>query len=176
MFEIRIHSRGGEGGVTTARLLALAAFRDGKYATACPVYGAERRGAPVVAYVRIDDRPIRVYSRIQHPDLVVVLDHSLMDSVDVLAGMKPGGKILVNSTHPFAVPGHSVYYVDLTAIALSLDLVVAGSPVLDTTVIGALARIGIISQESSRKAITEMFSDERNVRAADAAFAGVGES
>ena len=78
MYEIRIHSRGGQGGVTAARLLALAAFRDGKYATACPFYGAERRGAPVVSYVRIDDRPIRVYSQIRNPDLVVVLDPSVM--------------------------------------------------------------------------------------------------
>ena len=92
MYEIRIHSRGGQGGVTAARLLALAAFRDGKYATACPFYGAERRGAPVVSYVRIDDRPIRVYSQIRNPDLVVVLDPSVMEVVDVLHGLKVGGK------------------------------------------------------------------------------------
>lgn len=174
MYEIRIHSRGGEGGVTAARLLALAAFRDGKYATACPVYGAERRGAPIVSYVRIDDHPIRIYSQIRNPDLVVVLDHSLMDSVDVLRGLKPDGRVLVNSSHPVTIPGHSVYVVDLTAISLSLDLVVAGNPVLDTPVIGALAKIGVISPKSARKAIGEMFSDERNIRAADAAFSGVG--
>ena len=92
MYEIRIHSRGGQGGVTAARLLALAAFRDGKYATACPFYGAERRGAPVVSYVRIDDRPIRVYSQIRNPDLVVVLDPSVMEVVDVLHGLKVRGK------------------------------------------------------------------------------------
>ncbi len=96
MYEIRIHSRGGQGGVTAARLLALAAFRDGKYATACPFYGAERRGAPVVSYVRIDDRPIRVYSQIRNPDLVVVLDPSVMEVVDVLHGLKSGGKVLIN--------------------------------------------------------------------------------
>ena len=72
MFEIRIHSRGGQGGVTAARLVALAAFRDHKYATACPFYGAERRGAPVVSFVRIDDNPIKVYSQIRKPDMVVV--------------------------------------------------------------------------------------------------------
>ena len=65
MFEIRIHSRGGQGGVTAARLLAMAALHDGKYATACPFYGAERRGAPVVSFVRIDDHPIKVYSQIR---------------------------------------------------------------------------------------------------------------
>ena len=99
MYEIRIHSRGGQGGVTAARLLALSAIHDGKYATACPFYGAERRGAPIVSFVRIDDKPIKVYSQIKKPDLVVVLDASVMDVVDVLQGLKKGGKVLVNSTH-----------------------------------------------------------------------------
>jgi len=66
MFEIRIHSRGGQGGVTAARLLALAAIHDGKYATAAPFYGAERRGAPIVSFVRIDDKPIKIYSQIKN--------------------------------------------------------------------------------------------------------------
>jgi len=170
MFEIRIHSRGGQGGVTAARLLALGAFRDGKYATACPFYGAERRGAPVVSYVRIDDHPIRVYSQIRNPDLVVVLDPSVMEVVDVLHGLKPGGRVLINATKVEEVPGHVVYTVDLTGIALSLNLVIAGSPILNTPVLGALAKMGIISAESAKRAIKEMFSDERNVRAAEAAY------
>jgi pyruvate ferredoxin oxidoreductase gamma subunit len=170
MFEIRIHSRGGQGGVTAARLLALGAFRDGKYATACPFYGAERRGAPVVSYVRIDDHPIRVYSQIRNPDLVVVLDPSVMEVVDVLHGLKPGGRVLINATKAEEVPGHVVYTVDLTGIALSLNLVIAGSPILNTPVLGALAKMGIISAESAKRAIKEMFSDERNVRAAEAAY------
>jgi pyruvate ferredoxin oxidoreductase gamma subunit len=170
MFEIRIHSRGGQGGVTAARLLALAAFRDGKYATACPFYGAERRGAPVVSFVRIDDRPIKVYSQIRTPDLVVVLDTSVMDVVDVLHGLKEGGKVLLNATHASDQKGHKTYVVDLTGIALKQNLVVAGSPILNTPVLGALAKIGIISHDSAKKAISEMFSDERNVRAAEAAY------
>src|SRR5512136_3433437 len=97
MFEIRIHSRGGQGGVTAARLLALAAIHDGKYATAAPFYGAERRGAPIVSFVRINDAPIRIYSEIKKPDMVVVLDASVMDVVDVLQGLKAGGKVLINS-------------------------------------------------------------------------------
>ena len=105
MFEIRIHSRGGQGGVTAARLLAMAALHDGKYATACPFYGAERRGAPVVSFVRIDDHPIKVYSQIRNPDLVVVLDASVMDVVDVLNGLKKGGKVLINSAHKQEFPG-----------------------------------------------------------------------
>jgi pyruvate ferredoxin oxidoreductase gamma subunit len=171
MYEIRIHSRGGQGGVTAARLLALAAFRDGKYATACPFYGAERRGAPVVSYVRIDDHPIMIYSQIRNPDLVVVLDPGIMDVVDVLQGLKPDGKVLINATRAEKIPGHTVYAVDLTGIALSLDLVMGRSPILNTPVMGALAKMGIISPESAKNAIKEIFSDERNIRAAEAAYA-----
>jgi pyruvate ferredoxin oxidoreductase gamma subunit len=170
VFELRIHSRGGEGGVTAARLLAIAAIHDGKYASACPFYGAERRGAPVVSFVRIDDRPIRVYSQIRRPDLVVVLDASLLGVVDVLSGLKIGGTILINSAHRHEYPGFITYNIDLTGIALREDLVIAGSPILDTPLLGAIARIGIISQDSTKKAITELFTDERNVKAADAAY------
>jgi len=170
MFEVRIHSRGGQGGVTAARLLATAALHDGKYATACPFYGAERRGAPVVSFVRIDNHPIKVYSQIRQPDLVVVLDASVMETVDVLHGLKKGGRVLINSTHKPEFAGHMTYNVDLTGIALKEDLVVAGSPILNTPVLGALAKLGIISRESAKEAIRGMFSDERNVKAAEAAY------
>ena len=170
MFEIRIHSRGGHGGVTAARLLAMAALYDGKYATACPFYGAERRGAPVVSFVRIDDHPIKVYSQIRDPDLVVVLDASVMDVVDVLNGLKKGGRVLINSARKQEFAGFATSNVDLTGIALRENLVVAGSPILNTPVLGALAKMGICSAESVKKAIREMFSDEKNVKAAEAAY------
>lgn len=170
MFEIRIHSRGGQGGVTAARLIALAAIRDGKYASAFPFYGAERRGAPVVSFVRIDNRPIRVYSQIREPDLVVVLDASVMDTIDVLHGLKQNGTVVINSARKHEFPGFKTYNVDLTGIALMENLVVAGSPILNTPVLGALARLGIITADSAKKAIAEIFTDERNVKAADAAF------
>lgn len=170
MFEIRIHSRGGQGGVTAARLLAMAALHDGKYATACPFYGAERRGAPIVSFVRIDDKPIKVYSQIRQPDMVVVLDASVMDVVDVLHGLKKGGRIFLNSAHKKEFAGFESHNVDLTGIALRENLVVAGSPILNTPVLGALATMGIITADSAKKAIREMFSDERNVKAAEAAY------
>jgi pyruvate ferredoxin oxidoreductase gamma subunit len=170
MYEIRIHSRGGQGGVTAARLLALAAFGDGKYATACPFYGAERRGAPIVSFVRIDDEPIKIYSQIHEPDLVVVLDTSIMDVVDVLQGLKDDGTVLLNSAHPLEGCGATCLNVDLTGIALSLDLVIAGSPILNTPVLGALAKMGIVTLPSVRKAIRATFDDERNVKAAEAAY------
>jgi len=170
MFEIRIHSRGGQGGVTAARLLAMAALYDGKYATACPFYGAERRGAPIVSFVRIDDKPIKVYSQIRQPDMVVVLDTSVMDVVDVLQGLKKGGRIFINSAGKREFSGFECRNVDLTGIALRENLVVSGSPILNTPVLGALAKMGIITSESGKLAIREMFSDERNVKAADAAY------
>ena len=170
MYEIRIHSRGGQGGVTAARLLALSAIHDGKYATACPFYGAERRGAPVVSFVRIDDSPIRIYSQIKKPDMVLVLDASIMDVVDVLQGLKKGGKVLINSTHKIDFAGFLSSHVDLTGIALRENLVVAGSPILNTPVLGALAKMGIVSVDSAKKSIREMFSDERNVKAAETAY------
>ena len=170
MYEIGIHSRGGQGGVTAAKLLALAAFRDGKYATACPFYGAERRGAPVVSFVRIDDEPIKIYSQIHEPDLVIVLDASIMDVVDVLQGLKKNGTVLLNSAHPISGCNGICRHVDLTGIALATNLVVAGSPILNTPVIGALAKMGVVSLPSARAAIQEMFSDERNVKAAEAAY------
>ncbi|MCX6692498.1 MAG: 2-oxoacid:acceptor oxidoreductase family protein [Methanoregula sp.] len=179
MYEIRIHSRGGQGGVTAARLLAMAALHDGKYATACPFYGAERRGAPVVSFVRIDDYPIRIYSQIREPDLVVVLDASVMETVDVLHGIKKGGRVFINSAHLHEFAGFVTYNVDLTGIALKINLMVAGSPILNTSVLGALAKIGIItagsakgivSADSAKSAIREMFTDERNVSASDAAY------
>jgi pyruvate ferredoxin oxidoreductase gamma subunit len=174
MFEIRIHSRGGQGGVTAARLLALAAIHDGKYATAAPFYGAERRGAPIVSFVRIDDKPIRIYSQIKKPDMVIVLDASVMDVVDVLQGLKSGGKVLVNSQQKKEFAGYVSGNVDLTGIALKENLVVSGSPILNTPVIGALAKMGIVSVDSARKAIREMFTDERNVKAAETAYTEMG--
>ncbi len=170
MFEIRIHSRGGQGGVTAARLIALAAIRDGKYATAFPFYGAERRGAPVVSFVRIDDTPVKVYSQIRQPDLVFVMDVGVMDVIDVLHGLRAGGTVITNSTHRHDFAGFRSYNVDLTGIALREDLIVAGGPILDTAVLGALAKLGVITIESARKAIAEMFTDERDIKAADDAF------
>jgi pyruvate ferredoxin oxidoreductase gamma subunit len=170
MYEIRIHSRGGQGGVTAARLIAVAAIHDGRYATACPFYGAERRGAPVVSFVRIDDKPIKVYSQVQKPDMVVVLDESLLRVVDVLHGLKPGGSVLINSTRRYTFPQFSTSNADLTGIALRENLVVAGNPILDTPLLGALAELGIISEGSEKKAIREMFPDERNIRAAKDAY------
>jgi len=171
MFEIRIHSRGGQGGVTAARMMAAAAVKDGKFATACPFYGAERRGAPIVSFVRIDDAPVRIYSQITKPDMVVVLDATVMETVNVLDGLKEGGSIFVNTHEDLKFPPQfRTHMCDLTGIALKTNLFIAGSPILNTPVIGALAKLGVYSHESGKKAIQETFSDPKNVEAAEAAY------
>jgi pyruvate ferredoxin oxidoreductase gamma subunit len=156
--------------VTAARLIALAAIRDGRYATAFPFYGVERRGAPAVSFVRIDDKPVKVYSQIRQPDLVIVMNVSVMDIVDVLHGLKSGSMVVTNSEFRHEFAGFRTFNVDLTGVALKENLVVAGNPVLDTPVIGALAKLGIVTPESAKKAIAEMFSDERDIKAAEAVY------
>lgn len=157
--------------MTAARLLATAALHDGNNATACPFYGAERRGAPVVSFVRIDECPIKIYSQIRTPDMVVILDESVIDTVDVLQGLKKGGRVFINSPRTRGFAGFTTYATDLTGIALREDLVVAGSPILNTPVLGALAKIGIVSAGSVTTAIRGMFTDERNARVAQEAYA-----
>src|SRR3972149_10679030 len=97
--EIRVHARAGQGAITTATLLALAAFEDGKYALAFPHFGAQRMGAPMNAFVRISDVPIRLRSQITQPDYVLVQDSTLMIGFDVVAGLKPTGLVLVNGSN-----------------------------------------------------------------------------
>ena len=98
MIEIRWHGRGGQGAKTASLLLADAAFNTGKYIQGFPEYGPERMGAPITAYNRISDKPIRIHSNIYEPDYVVVVDDSLLESVDVTAGLKEDGAIVINTT------------------------------------------------------------------------------
>jgi len=99
MKEIRIHGRGGQGSVTAAELLAIAAFEDGMYSQAFPSFGVERRGAPVMAFVRLSDKKIRLRSQVYEPDYVIVQDATLIEAVDVAGGLKADGMIIVNTEH-----------------------------------------------------------------------------
>ncbi|HTR88804.1 MAG TPA: 2-oxoacid:acceptor oxidoreductase family protein [Solirubrobacteraceae bacterium] len=105
MFQIRIHGRGGQGVVTAAELLSLAAFADGKHAQAFPSFGSERTGAPVTSFCRVDDREIRTREPVVAPDALVVQDATLLHHVDVFAGLRPEGYVLINSARPFAELG-----------------------------------------------------------------------
>ena len=96
IYEVRFHGRGGQGAVTAANLLAVAAGHEGKYSRAFPFFGVERRGAPVQAFCRISDKPFRAYQNVYEPDTVVVLDSTLIKDVDVISGLKEGGHAIVN--------------------------------------------------------------------------------
>jgi len=140
--EIRIHGRGGQGGVTAAEMLARAAFKEGKWVQAFPFFGAERRGAPVKAFARISEKPILVRSQVYNPDYVIVLDATLLQVIDVTEGLKKDGIIIVNATkkpEELNLKGYRVATVDATGIALELKLLVAGLPVLNTPMLGAFA-------------------------------------
>src|SRR3954449_11008245 len=97
VFAVRIHGRGGQGAVTAAEMLSVAAFDEGRHAQAFPTFGSERTGAPVVSFCRIDDKPIRVREPIFAPDAIIVQDPTLLRTAALLAGLRPGGPVLVNT-------------------------------------------------------------------------------
>jgi pyruvate ferredoxin oxidoreductase gamma subunit len=101
MYQIRIHGRGGQGVVTAAEMLSIAAFREGRHAQAFPSFGSERTGAPVVAFCRIDDKDIRLREPVMQPDALIIQDPTLLHQVDVFSGLAPGGTILINTTRSF---------------------------------------------------------------------------
>lgn len=174
--EIRWHGRGGQGAVTSAELLARAAIDEGKYAQAFPAFGAERRGAPVIAFVRIStDKPIRIRAEVEAPDIVVVLDPGLLRVVNVTSGIKANGMLVVNSKKQpeqiekeFAFNG-SLATVDATTIAREL----LGVTIVNTSMIGALLRaIGVVKLESLFEPLKQRFGHlaERNIDAMKRAY------
>ena len=142
MIEIRIHGRGGQGAVTSAELLALAAIGEGRYAQAFPSFGPERRGAPVQAFVRMDDQPIRVRAEVRQPDVVAVLDSGLLDIVNVTDGLKDSGTIVVNTKKPSeeikARYGDRWRVAAVDASTIARETI--GVPIVNTTMIGAILR------------------------------------
>ena len=144
--EICFHGRGGQGSVTAANLLVAASLRDGnKGVQAFPLFGAERRGAPVRAFARISDEEIHLRSEVYSPDIVIVLDESIIGIVDVLKGLKKDGKILINTTKKpedfdFSDKYH-VATVDATGVAIKHDILVGGIPVVNTPILGAVPKI-----------------------------------
>ncbi len=171
MIEIRFHGRGGQGAVTAAEILAKAAFEDGKYCQAFPFFGAERKGAPVMAFTRINDKPIRRRYQVYNPDYVIVLDETLLEAVDVLSGLKEGGKVIINTTKNINL-GENVnsYGIDATGIALDI----LGVPIVNTVMLGAFAsKTGVVSLDSVIKVTKETFPGkigEKNAEAAKIAY------
>lgn len=158
MIEIRFHGRGGQGVVTSAEILAIAAFKDKKYSQAFPFFGTERRGAPVVAFTRVDDKFVRTREQIYNPDCVVVLDSTLLDVVDVTQGLKDNGVVIINTNKDVKLNTKAkVKAVDATGIALK----VIGKPFVNTPMIGALVgATDIVNIESVYNTIRERFPTE----------------
>ncbi|HWR62847.1 MAG TPA: 2-oxoacid:acceptor oxidoreductase family protein [Candidatus Thermoplasmatota archaeon] len=181
LVEISFHGRGGQGAVTAANLLASAALQDGnKGVQAFPFFGAERRGAPVRAFARISDEEINLRSEIYNPDIVIVLDESIMEIVDVLKGVKNDGKVLINTRKKpqdfeFSQQYH-VATVDATGIALKYDILVGGIPVVNTPILGSVPKIlNRVTLQTIQKAINSKWTTkkelgDRNIKATQDAF------
>jgi pyruvate ferredoxin oxidoreductase gamma subunit len=182
LFEVRWHARGGQGVVTASRFLAASSMRENKYFQGSPEFGAERAGAPIQAFTRISSEPIYRHNQVSTPDAVVVLDPTLLSSVDVMAGLKPGGVIIVNFPGSPAElkkslkvgDGQKVYSVDATKIATECT----GRPITNTAMVGALVRIaGLVGMEAVTEELKSMFAGkfkpavvEGNVKALQRAY------
>jgi len=180
MHEIRWHGRGGQGAVTAAKILADAAYRGGfRGVASSPSFGSERRGAPVTASTRLSAEPIRLHAQVTEPDIVVVLDETLLAVGNATAGLRPGGTLLVNTARPpgaIAAPaGARVVTADVSAAAAEAGLIVSGSPMVNTAILGAFAAAtGLVDLNHLRAAIAESFAPaaaEKNYRAAQIAHA-----
>jgi pyruvate ferredoxin oxidoreductase gamma subunit len=155
--QIRWHGRGGQGAKTAAGMVAELAIDTGSYAQGAPEYGAEREGAPIKAYTRISERPIRVHDAIYYPDMVLVLDETLLEAENVAEGLVEGGVLLVNTKRSPAevrkqlgLKGCKVYTIDATGIAMQE----IGRPIPNTVMVGALSKIsGRMSAELIEKSI-----------------------
>ena len=175
MIEVRFHGRGGQGAVTSAELVALTAIEEGKYAQAFPSFGPERRGAPVLAFLRVDDKPIRLREKVYEPNVVVVLDPTVMNITKIDDGLQDGGLIVVNSAksvdelrkeYGFT---HKVAAVDASKIAQET----LGLPITNTVMLGALIKAsGIVEHDSIRGPLTKRFGPiaPKNQKALDRAY------
>jgi pyruvate ferredoxin oxidoreductase gamma subunit len=168
MLEIRIHGRGGQGNVVAAYLLATAAIDEGKFGQAFPAFGAERRGAPVVSFVRIAEQALRRHNQVLHPAYLIIQDQALLHVPGVLDGLRTGGGILVNSTIDSDTLSARIGQPLVTLPADSLSSEYLGKPLPNTALLAAfLSLTGILPMESLVKALAHRFSGsllENNVR------------
>jgi pyruvate ferredoxin oxidoreductase gamma subunit len=180
VFAVRVHGRGGQGAVTAAELLSVAAFDEGRHAQAFPTFGSERTGAPVVAFCRIDDSPIRLREPITDPDAVVVQDPTLLHQVDLFAGLEEGGFLLLNTSRTVASLGLE----DLVRLLGPANLVTVpateiarehlGRPLPNAALLGAFSALtGEVGLDAVCTAFRERFPGqvgEGNARAAEVAY------
>jgi pyruvate ferredoxin oxidoreductase gamma subunit len=178
MKQIRIHGRGGQGVVTAAELIAIAAFSDGKVSQAFPSFGVERTGAPIESFARIDDKEIKIREHVYHPDVLIILDPSLLSSVDVAAGCGENTLVIINTTKDkkelkINLPEKNIYPIDATDIALKI----IGKNIVNTIILGAFAKYtNLITLEGLKMAIKRKFSKKgkelinKNIKAITQAF------
>ena len=161
MRELRIHGRGGQGAVIASKVLAVALFREGRWIQSFPAFGVERRGAPVTAFLRIDDEPVRLRCEIKEPDDLIILDPTLVEAVDVTAGLKAGGGILINtdrppSAYPDLATRYNVATVDAGGVATARGIGSKSQPIVNTAILGAFAAwSGLVSLDAVCAAIEE---------------------
>ncbi len=174
MIEVRFHGRGGQGAVTAAEIVAQAAIKKGRYAQAFPSFGPERRGAPVQAFLRVSDEPIRLRSKIYKPDNVVILDPTLVSSANPAMGLKEGGFVIINSNKSEEdlkkmFPGQNIAYVDASKIAKEE----MGINITNTTMLGALVKAtGVVNLEDLSEPVNNRFGKiaQKNMNSYTRAF------
>ncbi len=184
IFEVRFHGRGGQGAWTASQILALAALREGKYIQSFPEFGPERMGAPIKAYTRISDKPIEIHCGIYEPHAVVVLDPTLLKTIPVAEGLRPDGKIIINTRETPSgikpeikppISSQEVWVVPATDIAVEI----LGRGITNTAMIGALVKAtGVVSLDSVKQAIRETLGvkfgssvAEKNIKVVEEAYA-----
>jgi len=178
MIQIRIHGRGGQGVVTAAELIAIAAFNDGKEAQAFPSFGVERTGAPIESFARIDDKIIQTREHVYEPDIIIVQDSTLLDTVDVAYGAKKNTQLIINTSKDknslkINLPKKNISAVDATKIALDI----IGKNLVNTVILGAFVKkTGLVSLEALKKAIKQKFGSKgadiinKNIKAVSKAY------
>ena len=175
MIEVRFNGRGGQGAVTSAEMVALAAIEEGRFAQGFPSFGPERRGAPVVTFARVDEKPIRLRSKIYQPDVAVVLDPSLLKILDPTQGLKPDGLLIINTNKPIEEL-RSQFGFKVRIATVDGDLIAReelGLPITNTTMLGALVRgTGIVKLDSLISPLKHRFGRgaERNLKALRRAY------
>jgi len=168
--EIRLHGRGGQGVVTAAELLAVAAFEDGKYAQAFPSFGSERMGAPVQSFVRIADHKVRARNQIDKPDYLIIQDSTLIGAIDVLSGLKEDGMVIVDSEKKPEELGLKTKAKVLTIPATEIALKTLGKAIQNTTLMGAFAgATGLISIDAMKRSVRKRFRGELGEKNAEVA-------
>ena len=181
MFQVRIHGRGGQGVVSASQMMSVAAFHQGRHSQSFPSFGSERMGAPVMAFVRIDDKEIELREPVLDPDLLIIQDPTLFSAIDVFSGLKQDGYVLINSSKSVedlgideAVGGLPEGHV-VTVPATDLALKHLRRPTPNTVLLGAFAAMGdLLEMDAVERAIREKFPGkvgEMNVAAAKAAYA-----